>query len=86
MKPEEAAKVREMIASRPEFRAIKMIVNSDRETYDPSLAKQILEESVLVTFMIPPEGEDVYMPVFYGEMYKALNQESPVVTQRGTER
>jgi hypothetical protein len=72
MRPDEAARVSQMIAV--EFSAIVITVNSNRETYDPSLAGQIPEGNVLVTFEIPREG--VSMPDFYKEFFNALNQES----------
>lgn len=80
MKPEEVARVREMIAFHREFSAIGITVNPDRETYDPFLAKQIPEGKVLVTFCIPCEG--VNMVDFFREFSNTLNQESTAMAQK----
>ncbi len=78
MKHNEITRVSQMIESHAEFSAIGITVNSDRKTHDPSLAMQIPEGYVLVTFAIP---EGVCMPDFYGAFYRALNQESPMMPQ-----
>ncbi len=84
MKPDEVARVSQMIKSSVEFSAIEITVNSNRETYHPSQAKQIPEGNVLVTLVIPREG--VYMPAFYGEFGRVLNQELTVVIKGERER
>lgn len=84
MKLDEVTKVSQMIKFHVEFSTIGITVNSDRETYSLSQARQIPEGNVLVTLMIPREG--VYMPAFYREFSKALNQESTVVIQGERER
>lgn len=83
MEPSAVASVRGMIASHTEFSGIG-ITTPDRETCDPFLAKQIPEGKVLVIFAIPYEG--IYMPHFFGEFNKILNQESTVATQGERER
>jgi hypothetical protein len=78
MTPSQAAKVREMVESK--FLAIGITINSDRETYNPSIAKQIPKEKVLVTLEIPCEG--VCMPDFFRKFCETLDQESIAATQK----
>lgn len=80
MKPDEADKVSQMIASHPEFSTIRITVNPDRNTYSPLQARQIPEGKVLVTFEIPNEG--IPMVDFYREFSRALNPESPTMPSR----
>lgn len=80
MKPDEADKVSQMIASHPEFSTIRISVNPDRNTYNPLQASQIPEGKVLVTFEIPYEG--ISMVDFYREVSRALNPESPTMPSR----
>ncbi len=83
MKPDEVARVSQWIESSGKFSAIEIRVNSDRETYHPSQAKRIPEGNVLVTLVIP---QGVYMPAFYGEFGRVLNQELTVVIKGERER
>ncbi len=83
MEPDRAARVFQ-ITSCTKFSAIRIIIDPDRKTYDPFLAQQIPEGKVLVILEIPREG--VCMLDFYGEFYKALNQELTVAIQGERER
>ena len=84
MKPDQANRVYQMIASHSEFSRIGISINLDRETYDQFIARQIPKEEVLVIFRIPDEG--VCMPIFHAELSKALIQESTVSSQREREK
>ncbi len=75
----DVTKVQEMIASHPEFLAIKTTVN-ERICYRTIKAEEIRPYQVLVTFYIPRDGVDTV--IFYREFRLALNRESTAVTQR----
>ncbi len=80
MKLSEAGIVRAMIASHDEFSAIEITINSDRETYSPSQAKQIPTGEVLVTLRIPHEGIDILD--FHRQLWETLNSERGGAIQR----
>ena len=81
MKPDQATRVSQMIASHAEFSGIITTINQDTETSQPSLVQQNPERVILVTFEIPCEG--ISMPNFYRELCNVLQpQESMVTVQR----
>lgn len=79
MKPGDVVNVSGMISSL--FPQIGITVNQDRDTYPPSVAQQIPEGELLVTFEIPREG--IPMVHFYQEFTKALQPpESTAAVQK----
>ncbi|MFA5025286.1 MAG: hypothetical protein WC503_02175 [Candidatus Shapirobacteria bacterium] len=84
MRPDQAAMVSGMIASRIDFARIRMEINLNRETYNELEARHVPKEEVLVTFEIPYEG--ICMPTFYGQICKTLNEKQKVVEQETVEK
>lgn len=76
MQLDKASMVSEMFKIHPDFSAIRMTINLDRDTYDPS--RQIPDGYVSATIEIP---RDVNMPTFYGEFSKALDRKSTAAVQ-----
>src|SRR3989338_8008928 len=65
-----------MITTHPEFSGIRIIDNPDGETNGSFSVMQIPKGEMLITFSIP---RCVYMPDFFREFSKALNQQETTV-------